>query len=98
MALLDLTTFPLVHMRAVANGQNEWVALRMEMTAGSVSDLVPALFGTPDLLAAIAPLDCVLLLADPAQLTPNLLGLLPPNRIVLRAGGCAPPASRSLGP
>jgi hypothetical protein len=83
MALLDLTTLPLVHMHPVANGQNEWVALRMEMTADNVSELVPALFGTPDLLAAVAPLDCVLLLADPAQLTPNLLGLLPPNRVVL---------------
>ena len=83
MALLDLTTLPLVRMHAVANGQNEWVALRMEMMGGSLPELVPALFGTPDLLAAVAPLDCVLLLADPAQLTPNLLGLLPPNRVVL---------------
>ena len=83
MALLDLKPLPLVRLHPVANSQNEWVAFRMDVRAGSVPELLPALFGTPGLLAAIAPLDCVLQLADPAQLTPNLLSLLPPNRIVL---------------
>lgn len=83
MALLDLTTLPLVRLHPVANGYNEWVALRMDLTAAAVPELVTALFGTPDLLAAVAPLDCVLLLADPAQLTPQLCTLLPPNRIML---------------
>ena len=83
MALLDLDTFPLVRLHPVANGRNEWVALGMDLTAGSAQEIVPALFGSPDMLTAIAPLDCVLLLADPAQLTPPLLALLPPNRIVL---------------
>ena len=83
MALLDLDTFPLVQLHPVANGRNEWVALGMDLTAGSAEEIVPALFGSHDMLAAIAPLDCVLLLADPAQLTPQLLVLLPPNRIVL---------------
>ncbi|MFC5459204.1 HDOD domain-containing protein [Massilia niabensis] len=41
------------------------------------------LFGNADLLAAIAPLDCVLRLDAPSILTPNLLSLLPPNRVVL---------------
>ncbi len=89
MALLDLTTLPLVRLHPVANGHNEWVALRMDLTAASVPELVPALFGTPDLLAAIAPLDCVLLLADPGPLTPNLLSLLPPNRVVLAFAAAA---------
>jgi EAL and modified HD-GYP domain-containing signal transduction protein len=83
MALLDLDTFPLVRLHPVADGRNEWVALGMDLTAGSATEIVPALFGAPDMLAAIAPLDCVLLLADPAQLTPPLLALLPPNRVVL---------------
>jgi EAL and modified HD-GYP domain-containing signal transduction protein len=83
MALLDLNPAPTVRLHPVANGRNEWVALGMELAAGSVAEVVSALFGTPDLLAAIAPLDCVLLLADPGQLTPNLLILLPPNRVVL---------------
>jgi EAL and modified HD-GYP domain-containing signal transduction protein len=83
MALLDLNPAPTVRLLPVANGRNEWVALGMELAAGSVAEVVPALFGTTDLLAAIAPLDCVLLLADPGQLTPGLLPLLPPNRVVL---------------
>jgi EAL and modified HD-GYP domain-containing signal transduction protein len=41
------------------------------------------LFGTPDLLAACAPLDCVLLLDSPSALTGNILPLLPPNRVVI---------------
>jgi EAL and modified HD-GYP domain-containing signal transduction protein len=87
MALLHLTPAPMVHLHPVANGRNEWVALGIDLRAAlpslPIPELVPALFGTPDLLAAIAPLDCVLLLDDPCRLTPNLLGLLPPNRVVL---------------
>jgi EAL and modified HD-GYP domain-containing signal transduction protein len=83
MALLDFNLLPMVRLHPVANSQNEWVALRMDLTTGRVPELVPALFGTPDLLAAVAPLDCVLQLADPGQLTPNLLSLLAPNRVVL---------------
>ena len=83
MALLDLNSVPMVRLHPVANGRNEWVALGMDLQTGSVSGHLAALFGTPDLLAAIAPLDCVLLLSDPAALTPKLLTLLPPNRVVL---------------
>ena len=85
MALPDPNPVPLLRLHPVANGRNEWVALHLDLTAAAepVPALVSALFGTPDLLAAVAPLDCVLLLADPAQLTPNLLTLLPPHRVVL---------------
>ena len=89
MALLELNPTPMVRLHPVANGRNEWVALGLDLGAGSVAELVPALFGAPDLLAAIAPLDCVLLLADPAALTPNLLTLLPPNRVVLAFAAAA---------
>jgi EAL and modified HD-GYP domain-containing signal transduction protein len=41
------------------------------------------MFGAPDLLAAVAPLDCIVLLDSPAALTPPVLTLLPPNRVVL---------------
>lgn len=83
MALLDLNPALMLRLHPVANGRNEWVALGIDLGNGNLGELLPALFGTPDLLAAIAPLDCVLLLADPAPLTPNLLTLLPPNRVVL---------------
>jgi len=89
MALLDLNHVPLVRLCPVANGRNEWVALRIDLTGDTLPELVPALFGTPDLLAAVAPLDCVLLLTDPAQLTPNALTLLPPNRVVLAFAAAA---------
>jgi EAL and modified HD-GYP domain-containing signal transduction protein len=72
--------FPLVDIRTVANAQNEWVALLLRADDGAA---MQALFGTPDLLAAIAPLDCIIQIADPAILTPNLLALLPPNRVLL---------------
>lgn len=83
MALLDLNPALMLRLHPVANGRNEWVALGIDLGDGNLGELLPALFGTPDVLAAIAPLDCVLLLADPAPLTPNLLTLLPPNRVVL---------------
>jgi EAL and modified HD-GYP domain-containing signal transduction protein len=41
------------------------------------------MFGTPDLLAAIAPLDCVLPLESAAVLTPSLCKLLPRNRVMI---------------
>jgi EAL and modified HD-GYP domain-containing signal transduction protein len=71
---------PLVDIRTVANAQNEWVALLLRADGGAA---LQALFGTPDLLAAIAPLDCIVQIADPACLSPNLLAVLPPNRVLL---------------
>jgi EAL and modified HD-GYP domain-containing signal transduction protein len=76
--------FPLVDIRSVANAQNEWVALLLRAAEGSLDDAtLQAMFGAPDLLAAVAPLDCILLLESPALLTPPVLKLLPPNRVVL---------------
>ena len=89
MVLLDHNPAPTVRLHPIANGRNEWVALGMDLAASGVPEAVQALFGAPDMLAAIAPLDCVLLLADPAQLTPNLLALLPPNRVVLAFAAAA---------
>ena len=89
MALLDLDPIPTVRLHPIANGRNEWVALGMDLTAGDLPQLIPALFGGADLLAAIAPLDCVLRLDDPSQLAPQLLALLPPNRIVFAVAAAA---------
>ncbi|MGJ7918855.1 HDOD domain-containing protein [Massilia sp. LXY-6] len=76
--------FPLVEIRSVANAQNEWVALLLRAAEGGLDDAtLQAMFGAPDLLAAVAPLDCVVLLDSPAALTPPVLKLLPPNRVVL---------------
>jgi EAL and modified HD-GYP domain-containing signal transduction protein len=83
--------FPLVEIRSVANAQNEWVALLLRAADGGLDDpTLQTMFGTPDLLAAVAPLDCIVLLDSPAALTPPVLNLLPPNRVVLAV------AARSL--
>jgi EAL and modified HD-GYP domain-containing signal transduction protein len=85
---VDFAQFPLVDVQFVANGRNEWVALLLHLgqlrveQAPNVTDALQALFARPDALAAIAPLDCVLLLDTPACLTPPILKLLPPNRVV----------------
>lgn len=90
MAALDLTPFPLVQMHPIANGRNEWVALGLDLRARSGNaDALPLLFGSPDLLAAIAPLDCVLQLDGPAQLPLSLLKQLPPQRVVLAIDAAA---------
>ncbi|HBZ08111.1 MAG TPA: signal transduction protein, partial [Massilia sp.] len=74
MAALDLTPFPLVQMHPIANGRNEWVALSLDLRAGAGAEQVGLLLREmAGLLAAIAPLDCLLLLDTPAQLTPPLL-------------------------
>lgn len=82
----QLNPFPPVCLHPVASRQNAWVALIVAPSAGQLTaDTLGALFGTADLLAAIAPLDCVLRVADPALLSdlPTLQTLLPPHRVVL---------------
>ena len=92
MAAQDM--YPLVAIDPVANAQNEWVALRLRLQgyAGADADAeagLLALFGQPDLLAAIAPLDGLLVLDSPAALTPQVAALLPANRIGLVIGAAA---------
>jgi EAL and modified HD-GYP domain-containing signal transduction protein len=76
--------FPVVEVRSVANAQNEWVALLLGTPGAGLDDpALQGLFGTPDLLAAIAPLDCIVLLDDASVLTPPVLNVLPANRVLL---------------
>ncbi len=85
------TQAPLVEVRPVANAQNEWVALLLGGSAGQAIDAatLQSLFGTPDLLAAVAPLDCILLLDDAGALAPSILDLLPTGRVLLAVGAAA---------
>lgn len=83
---------PLVEVRPVANAHNEWTALLLRGIRHAIDGAtLQALFGTSDLLTAAAPLDCIVLLDSAALLTPSILELLPPNRVVLavRAGALA---------
>ncbi|WP_026354316.1 HDOD domain-containing protein [Massilia niastensis] len=82
MAAQDPDPSPLVAIEPVANAQNEWVALCLRLRGGAdLPARLQAVFGQPDLLAAIAPLDALLMLERPADLTPPVLALLPANRI-----------------
>lgn len=82
--MAEQETCPLVAIEPVANAQNECVALSVRLAPGAdFPQRLQAVFGTPDLLAAAAPLDCLLNLDDPTTLTPPVLALLPANRIGL---------------
>ena len=91
MALPELPLLPLVNMHSVANAGNRWVALLLQLDAGLADPGTAwaAMFATPDLLAAVAPLDCIVLLATPALLTPALLEAMPPNRVVFAIAATA---------
>jgi EAL and modified HD-GYP domain-containing signal transduction protein len=86
--------FPLVEIRSVANAQDEWAALLLRVAEDSANSptgpaALSALFGSPDLLNAVAPLDCIVRIDHPAILTPSVLELLPPNRVLLAVAASA---------
>jgi len=86
--------FPLVEIRSVANAQDEWAALLLRVAEDSANSptgpaALSALFASPDLLNAVAPLDCIVRIDHPAILTPSVLELLPPNRVLLAVAASA---------
>lgn len=83
MPLLDSMLFPLVGIEAVANMQNAWVALclRVHPSDGDLGAALHAVFVDPGTLAAIAPLQAVLMLDTPAVLSDELLALMPAARV-----------------
>jgi len=91
MATFETTPFPLVELQAVSNAQNEWLALTLRLTSPDIDTTAAlhTLFAEPELLTAIAPLDCVLLLNSALALTPELLKQLPPNRVSLAVAATA---------
>jgi EAL and modified HD-GYP domain-containing signal transduction protein len=89
MVAHDAARFPLVDLNFVANAQNEWVALIVRPRHAPVDEVLRALAGSAGLLAAIAPLDCIVPLAASAPLTPELCELLPPGRVVFALSGAA---------
>lgn len=93
----DLRTFPLVGLEAVANAQQEWVAVafRLHPDADVQADLL-TLFSYPDMAAALAPLDCIVPLADPLRFADAHMPVLPASRVVLRvrASALIAPAAR----
>jgi EAL and modified HD-GYP domain-containing signal transduction protein len=53
------------------------------LSPGPADAALRTIFSTADVLTALAPLDCVLMLDSAAAISPPLLELLPPNRVVL---------------
>ncbi|MES2150273.1 MAG: HDOD domain-containing protein [Pseudomonadota bacterium] len=68
----------------MANAKSEWlgVTLRVQSVGGDITDVLHRLFDTPDLLEAIAPLNCILLLDSPVVLTDALYAEMPANRVL----------------
>jgi len=92
----ETSPFPMVELQAVSNAQNEWVALAFNLLpdSGDALQASLALLNTPDALAALAPLDCIIPIPAPLKLESSHLESLPPNRIILRvaAASCEDPA------
>jgi EAL and modified HD-GYP domain-containing signal transduction protein len=93
MASTDSKLPPLVHVCAVANMQNAWVALSVRVQA---ADGLHSVFEEPDLLTAIAPLDCIVMLDTPAQVDDALAALMPVSRVsfAIRADALQDDAAR----
>lgn len=86
MSLSELSPFPLVGLQAVSNAQNEWVALSFQIPAGpsEALDALLAVFAYPDMLSALAPLDCIVALPDLGALDIHRLQSLPSSSVVFR--------------
>ncbi|MBC7684303.1 MAG: HDOD domain-containing protein, partial [Bdellovibrionales bacterium] len=88
MASTDSISFPLVEINPISNMHNAWVALSLRLAAaqGDTGAGLHRAFSSADLLAAIAPLDCIVMLDSPEVLTDSLLAFMPPRRV----GFCIP--------
>jgi EAL and modified HD-GYP domain-containing signal transduction protein len=97
MSTSESSRFPLARLQAIANSSNEWVALwlQFDADAADTAAALSALLASNDALATLAPLDCIVALADPDVLTPVLLALLPVGRIIfcIPAHACATQAA-----
>lgn len=91
MAPTDSLLPPLVQISAVANMQNAWVALslRVQPVVGELADGLHSVFDTPDLLTAIAPLDCIVMLDSPTVVSDALAALMPVNRVSFAVNAAA---------
>jgi c-di-GMP phosphodiesterase len=98
MSLPESSPFPLVGLKAVTNAQHEWVALAFDIVAGPDDALhaLQAVFGYPDMQAALAPLDCIVTAPDLAVFDPAQLGSLPSSTMMLRVplAACADPGQQ----
>lgn len=85
MSAFETSPFPLVGLQAVSNVRHEWTAvtLQLPLDAGDNVVAMTATLSDPELFAALAPLDCIVPVADPRALGDTLLASLPARRIIL---------------
>ena len=83
MSASESNLFPLVGLQAVANAHNEWVAVTLHVPQPSTATLL-AVLGAADVYALLAPLDCILPLADPHGVDEATLAQLAPQRTIFR--------------
>ena len=83
MSASESNLFPLVGLQAVANAHNEWVAVTLHVPQASTAPLLAAL-AAADAYAFLAPLDCIIPLADPHGVDEAVLAQLAPQRTIFR--------------
>ena len=83
MSASESNLFPLVGLQAVANAHNEWVAVTLHVPQASTAPLLAAL-AAADAYAFLAPLDCIIPLADPHGVDEAVLAQLVPQRTIFR--------------
>ena len=78
MAESESSSFPLVTLRAAAGVQHDWTAILVRPDSPAA---LARIFASAELLTALAPLDCIVYLADLA-LDSSLLAAMPPARVL----------------
>jgi EAL and modified HD-GYP domain-containing signal transduction protein len=82
--------FPVLGLEAVADTRQQWTALAVHPHPSTAhTAAVLALLCQPDAQAALAPLDCIVPLADPLAIDVAQMALLPAARIVLHVPAAA---------
>ncbi|MET3134654.1 EAL and modified HD-GYP domain-containing signal transduction protein [Oxalobacteraceae bacterium GrIS 1.11] len=88
MSAFETSQFPLAGLQAVANARNEWVAVTVQLPPGGAIGTLATVLGYPDVFAALAPLACIVDIADPCAIGDSLLQVLPPRNTIF----CMPAA------
>lgn len=85
--------FPPISLQPVTDAHHGWSALLLEVSGVFDGDALTRLFGEFGLYEALDTLSCIVSLAEPADLSGEIAGLLPADRIVLRipAAACTEP-------
>jgi c-di-GMP phosphodiesterase len=84
MSASEPSPFPLVGLQAVSNARHEWTAVTLQLPSdgGDGTVALSAALGHADFFGALAPLDCIVPVADPRTLGDTLLASLPARRLI----------------